>query len=478
MSTKQDMARVLFGGTESETRPTVSGQAASLRHGTATSDSDAGRVDVLIDGSESSVNLACDTKVTKGDRGTVVLQGSAYKFISLATTANSVSSAASDAATAQQEANKAQQEAEKAQAKAELEQQRTNCNNDMYQTSAKNIIDVMGNQGSLKASTGQLIFTAASAQPTASHTGDLWLDTANSKAYKWDGSAWVALDGDTAKDDTAKLVAAANVEGSPFRVFTATPTTPYKVGDLYLTDIEAGDIYRCIKARESGDYSAADWSVTSSYDSAMSQLMRALDAGKASLEEKAKELKTQADDAYAKADALGQVATNNYQVEYIQTDSATTAPSQDASGWSKTAPARTDGKYIWMRSTYYIGTGDHAQLTHSEPSCVTGDAGKDGKDAILLHIDSSHGTVFKNADGKTTFTVTIFYGSKTITDKSGLADAFGTSAHLEWKWLKVDEDDWGTIPAADARLSNDGFTLAITSDDVDVKTSFECNLEF
>ena len=320
---------------------------------------------------------------------------------------STVSSAASDAAKAQAAADAAQAEAEAQTAKiqalvedgekkqaqidantaqAAIDQERTNCSNDMYMTSAKNIVDVMGNQGSLKASTGQLIFTAASSKPTASHTGDLWLDTANGKAYKWNGSSWAALDGGTAEDDTAKLIVAANVEGSPFKVFTTQPATPYKVGDLYLTDIEKGDIYRCIKAREEGDYSADDWCVTSSYDSAMSQLMRALDAGKANLEQKAKELKAKADSAYAEADALGQVATNQYKVEYIQTDSATTKPSQDATGWSTTAPARTTGKYIWMRSTYYIGTGDHAQLTHSEPSCITGDAGKDGtgKDGVSV----------------------------------------------------------------------------------------------
>lgn len=158
--------------------------------------------------------------------------------------------------------------------------------------------------------------------------------------------------------------------------------------------------------------------------------------------------------------------------EYAANQDPAAAPT---SGWSQEQPEWTEGNYIWMRQTVTYGSGE---VEFTEPACITGNAGAAGKDAILLHIDSSHGTVFKNADGKTTFTVTIFYGSKTITDKAGLTDAFGTSAHLEWKWLKVDEDDWGTIPASDSRLSNDGFTLAITSDDVDVKTSFECNLEY
>ncbi len=40
------------------------------------------------------------------------------------------------------------------------------------------------------------------------------------------------------------------------RVFTATPTTPYVVGDLWL---EAGIIKRCTTARASGSYTAGDW---------------------------------------------------------------------------------------------------------------------------------------------------------------------------------------------------------------------------
>lgn len=170
--------------------------------------------------------------------------------------------------------------------------------------------------------------------------------------------------------------------------------------------------------------------------------------------------------------AAAEAAVASTTTEYATNQDPATAPTE---GWSQEQPEWTEGNYIWMRQTVTYGSGE---VEFTEPACITGNAGAAGQDAILLHIDSSHGTVFKNADGKTTFTVTIFYGSKTITDKAGLADAFGTSAHLEWKWLKVDEDDWGTIPASDERLSNDGFTLAITSDDVDVKTSFECNLEF
>jgi hypothetical protein len=51
------------------------------------------------------------------------------------------------------------------------------------------------------------------------------------------------------------------------RVFTATPTTPYDVGDLWLTSLTAGtgDIKKCITALASGAYNAAHWVTASKY---------------------------------------------------------------------------------------------------------------------------------------------------------------------------------------------------------------------
>jgi hypothetical protein len=51
------------------------------------------------------------------------------------------------------------------------------------------------------------------------------------------------------------------------RVFTATPTTPYDVGDLWLTSLTAGtgDIRKCITALASGAYNAAHWVIASKY---------------------------------------------------------------------------------------------------------------------------------------------------------------------------------------------------------------------
>lgn len=72
----------------------------------------------------------------------------------------------------------------------------------------------------------------------------------------------------TAKDNASKAQTAANnaqsTADSKAKVFTATPTTPYKVGDLW-TGGPSGDVMRCKVARASGSYTASDWEKASKY---------------------------------------------------------------------------------------------------------------------------------------------------------------------------------------------------------------------
>lgn len=74
-------------------------------------------------------------------------------------------------------------------------------------------------------------------------------------------------------------------------MFTKQPTPPYEVGDLFFSDAN-WDILRCIKARESGDYSVDDWSFIVDGNSATSQLVRALDTGEEILQRTVADLKT------------------------------------------------------------------------------------------------------------------------------------------------------------------------------------------
>ena len=72
----------------------------------------------------------------------------------------------------------------------------------------------------------------------------------------------------TAKNNAATAQTAANnaqsTADSKAKVFTSTPTTPYKVGDLW-TAGPSGDVMRCKTARASGSYTASDWEKASKY---------------------------------------------------------------------------------------------------------------------------------------------------------------------------------------------------------------------
>lgn len=173
------------------------------------------------------------------------------------------------------------------------------------------------------------------------------------------------------------------------------------------------------------------------------------------------------------ADTLADVT-----VEYADSTSPTTAPT---SGWSTTAPAWQEGHYIWSRTT---STNVDGTAKTSDPVCITGNAGgqgppgADGKDAILLQIDSVNGVQFKNTGIATTLTVTIRYGDKTITKASQMYEAFGSSAYLTWSEKKMGETEFTPLASGDSRIGDNGFYLTIGADDVDEKSVFECELNF
>ena len=89
------------------------------------------------------------------------------------------------------------------------------------------------------------------------HTGDIWYNDSTKLTQRWSGTAWMPL-----KD--ADALAAQNLAQQKKRVFTATPTTPYDVGDLWVQG-GTGDIMKCKTALASGSYNAAHWEKASKY---------------------------------------------------------------------------------------------------------------------------------------------------------------------------------------------------------------------
>ena len=99
-----------------------------------------------------------------------------------------------------------------------------------------------------------------------------------------------------------------------------------------------------------------------------------------------------------------------------------------------------------------------------------------GEDGTVLRIDSSRGTVFKNNSVNTVLTVAVYTGSHRITNISQLRNVYGQTAHLQWYWQKIGDTDYGIIVDSDHKLSNDGFTLTLTPEEVDTKVTFMCEL--
>lgn len=99
-----------------------------------------------------------------------------------------------------------------------------------------------------------------------------------------------------------------------------------------------------------------------------------------------------------------------------------------------------------------------------------------GEDATTLRIDSTRGTVFKNNEVSTVLNVVIYRGGLRITDTDGLYEAYGGDAYLEWSWQRMGEDTFGLISADDSRLSNGGFSMTLSPQDVDTKAVFLCQL--
>ncbi|MCG8482589.1 MAG: phage tail protein, partial [Clostridia bacterium] len=101
------------------------------------------------------------------------------------------------------------------------------------------------------------------------HLGDLYYDNLTGYAYRFRKNVsiyeWIKIE-DT--DITTALTNAKNAQDTADgkrRVFTATPTPPYDVGDLWAGGAN-GDLKRCKQSKELEDiYSAGDWELASKY---------------------------------------------------------------------------------------------------------------------------------------------------------------------------------------------------------------------
>lgn len=66
-------------------------------------------------------------------------------------------------------------------------------------------------------------------------------------------------------------------------------------------------------------------------------------------------------------------------IEFIQTKSRTTPPTQSDDGWSTDAPTHLVGRYIWSRTKIISNYG----VKYSEPVCITGDSNVETSQGLL-----------------------------------------------------------------------------------------------
>ena len=148
------------------------------------------------------------------------------------------------------------------------------------------------------------------------------------------------------------------------------------------------------------------------------------------------------------------VTIKSTEVTYQVGTSGTTAPT---SAWSSTVPTVGQGAYLWTKTVVTYSDG---KSTTSYAVSRQGVNGSNGKDALVIVISSSNGTIFKNTDIATTLTARVYQEGAEVTG-SALA-ALGTI-----KWYK----DGATTSTAS------GSTLTVQAGDVDSRCNYTVQLE-
>ena len=72
----------------------------------------------------------------------------------------------------------------------------------------------------------------------------------------------------------------------------------------------------------------------------------------------------------------------------------------------------------------------------------------------------------------------IIKAGETIRTALRMREVFGAGAVIRWYWKKLGEDTFHIILDTDSMISDEGFTLTLTSDKVDTKVTFQCELDY
>ena len=240
-----------------------------------------GVIDTKIDSAKAEIKVTTDTisqnvsnlsqtVSTKADGSTVTTLSN--KVGSLETSVNGISGKVTNlektTTTLGTQVSDVQDVADSAINKANSAQSTANTANSTANANKGNITNLQGEVSTIKSDVAELEVTTSgitqkveSVESTTTTlttqvtTAQNIANQAKTDANNANNNATNALN----KAETANTLA-----DSKAKVFVTTPTTPYKIGDLWVQG-SSGDVMKCKTSRTSGSYSASDWEKASKY---------------------------------------------------------------------------------------------------------------------------------------------------------------------------------------------------------------------
>jgi len=185
------------------------------------------------------------------------------------------------------------------------------------------------------------------AELKTAHTGDSWYSPTAKELKRWSGTVWGLIDNATAIAAAQAASGAQSTADSKRTVFTAQPVTPYLQGDLWLTSLVTGtgDIKKCITAKASGAYVAADWVKAAEYTKGAKAGTDLVDSAGTPL--------TDALVITSQGTAADTSAVNGVAATTVQTGAAAgAAAASTVAGWTRPGETTIDGNKISTADAY------------------------------------------------------------------------------------------------------------------------------
>jgi hypothetical protein len=295
----------------------------------------------------------------------------------------------------------------------------------------------------------------------AKHDGDIWYSDTTKLLKRYDGTtnSWNTIEDQKAIDAYTAASTAQDTADGKRRVFVATPTPPYDVGDLW-TEGSTGDLKRCKTAKESGSYSADDWELATKYtddSTAINALSAAANAQEAADGQIQGFFQPGAPSIFNESTQTGDAYFGD-----IWIDTTTEPPTVNDIYRCEDASQGSTGTLSWYPApTNAIGLVYlDAYNAQQEVDAV--------KDNIVYKVEiiSSNGNVFKNGQIFSTLEARVYHGANDVT---------ATIDANRFRWTRVSDDESGDASWNSAHFSGTK-SVSITPSDVPIRATFQCSI--